>query len=181
MKLALVPPADTVATAGTTAVPSLESATFAPPAGAGPVRVTVAVVSAPPMTVDGLTTIDASCGPPTERADDCRLAPFIDAVIVTLPGVTPVTEKVPVVPPAATVTDAGTVATALLLLDSEITAPLPDVALANVTVPWRVDPSATFEPENVTLVMLPLVGIVGEPEPHAAAARAANTATARSR
>jgi hypothetical protein len=54
-KLALVDPAGTVAMAGTvtTAGLLLESATAAPPAGAGALRTTVPVAAVPPLTVAG--------------------------------------------------------------------------------------------------------------------------------
>ncbi|HEY3883693.1 MAG TPA: hypothetical protein VGL62_00700 [Vicinamibacterales bacterium] len=181
VKLAFVLPAATLTIAGTTAVPSLASETSTPPLGAAPVKVTVAVVLAPPITVDGLTVSAASTSPgDTVNADDWRLAPFIAAVIVALPGATPVTRKVAVVPLAATVTDAGTVATDGLLLDSETLAPALPAAFARVTVPCTVAPGATLAPESVTLAMLPLVGIVGEPEPQPAAVSAASAAATRS-
>jgi hypothetical protein len=60
----------TVAFAGTVTVPStcaaevllLESVTTAPPAGAGPERVTVPVDEPPPCTDEGLRLIDVSIG-----------------------------------------------------------------------------------------------------------------------
>ena len=54
-KVALVVPAATVTLAGTCAEPLLEeSATTAPPAGAGTLKVTVPVEELPPITVFGL-------------------------------------------------------------------------------------------------------------------------------
>ena len=56
LKPALVAPAATVTVAGAvTAGLLLETATCAPPAGAGPLSVTVPVAAAPPVTLAGLT------------------------------------------------------------------------------------------------------------------------------
>jgi hypothetical protein len=56
LNVALVAPAGTVTLAGTvTAALLLESVTCAPPAAAGPLRVTVPVAAAPPVTLAGLT------------------------------------------------------------------------------------------------------------------------------
>lgn len=60
VKLALVCPAGTVTEEGTVAalVSLLRSCTTAPPAGAGPVRVTVPVALLPPNTQLGLIVSD---------------------------------------------------------------------------------------------------------------------------
>lgn len=134
LKLALVSPEITITCAGTIAMPSLESVTTAPPPGAGPFSATVAVTFVPPTTVVGFTEIDASrSAVDTVSADDWRLLPFIVAVIVAFPAATPQTANVAEVAPAATWTDAGTVAMPELLLVSPTVAPLP-AALVNVTV-----------------------------------------------
>src|SRR3989442_1208178 len=83
LKLALVPPAGTVTLEGTVAAGLLlESATCAPPAGAGPFSVTVPVEELPPVTLAGLRASDemtgtaegvtvsvAICAPPPYDAD----------------------------------------------------------------------------------------------------------------
>jgi hypothetical protein len=63
LNVALESPEITVTLAGTTATPSLESVTAAPPFGAGPFNVTVPVTIEPPTVVEGLTDIEASRSP----------------------------------------------------------------------------------------------------------------------
>ena len=134
LNVALESPEITVTLDWTTATPSLESVTAAPPFGAGPFNVTVPATIEPPTVVDGVTDIDASFKPDdTVSVDDCRLLPFIVAVIVTLPAATPQTANVADVAPAAISTDAGTVATPGLLLVSPTVAPLP-AAVVSATV-----------------------------------------------
>jgi len=60
VKVALVPPANTVTLGGTWAAPvlPLESRTCAPPAGASPLNVTVPVEEFPPVTPVGFTEIE---------------------------------------------------------------------------------------------------------------------------
>src|SRR2546425_9356133 len=56
LKVALVAPAGTITLEGTLAAPLLlESATCAPPAGAGPLNVTVPVEEFPPVTLLGFS------------------------------------------------------------------------------------------------------------------------------
>jgi hypothetical protein len=64
VNVALVAPAATVTLEGTLAavVLLLESATSAPPAGAGPLSVTVPVEELPPVTLVGLNVIEARVG-----------------------------------------------------------------------------------------------------------------------
>jgi hypothetical protein len=64
VNVALLAPAVIVTLAGTraTSVLLLESATSAPPAGAGPLNVTVPVDEFPPVTLVGLNVSEASVG-----------------------------------------------------------------------------------------------------------------------
>lgn len=63
LKVALVAPAGTVTLGGTLAAPLLlESATCAPPVGAGPLSVTVPVEDAPPITPAGLSVSEETVG-----------------------------------------------------------------------------------------------------------------------
>lgn len=64
VKVALVAPAATVTLEGTLAAPVLllESMTCTPPAGAGPLSVTVPVEELPPVTVEGLSVSEERLG-----------------------------------------------------------------------------------------------------------------------
>jgi len=64
VNIALLAPAATVTLAGTLAAPlSLESTTCAPPAGAGPLSVTVPMEDpAPPVTLVGFSVSEESVG-----------------------------------------------------------------------------------------------------------------------
>ena len=62
VNVAEVVPAGTVTLDGTVAGSAPDSATIAPPAGAGAVSVAVPVTETPPTTADALTAIDASAG-----------------------------------------------------------------------------------------------------------------------
>src|SRR2546428_402349 len=119
-KVELVAPAGMVTLEGTVAadVLLLESATAAPPAGAGPYSITVPVEdSRPPVTLVGISVSEERIGGSTV-SEAVRLTPPSEAEIVT--GVDAgtglvLTVKVAVVPPAGTVTLAGTVAAPALL------------------------------------------------------------------
>src|SRR5439155_1246031 len=131
VKVALVAPAGTVTLAGTVAaaVLLLASVTTIPPLGAAPLRVTVPCDVPPPVTLVGLSvsvdSVTAAEAGFTVRATDL-VVPLLEAVIVAaVDAVTDwvATGNVALVAPAATVTLAGTVATAVLLLVSVTSVP----------------------------------------------------------
>ena len=148
VNVALVAPAATVTFAGTcaAAVLLLVSATAAPPAGAAPLKVTVPVEEIPPVTLDGLKLRPEGIGALTVRFADFVVplsSPEMLTVALAVTGVV-VTVNVALVAPAATVTFAGTVAAAVLLLVSVTTAPPAGAALFNVTVPVEEVPPVTL-------------------------------------
>ena len=81
LKVALLAPAGTVTLAGTLAAPLLlESMTCAPPAGAGPLNVTVPVENcAPPITLEGLSVneerVDEGAGVGVTVSEPVLVAP----------------------------------------------------------------------------------------------------------
>jgi hypothetical protein len=90
-----------------------------------------------------------------------------DAVIVAAPAATAVIVNVALDELAGIVTDAGTVATAALLVESEIVAPPATVEAFRVTVPCPLVPAATLAAFSETLETagVVVVAAVGEPEP----------------
>ena len=133
VNVAVVWPAGIVTFAGTVTGSLLDSVTTMPPAGAGEEITSVPVTGLPPTTDDALKVRPSTCAAPCATV---MLAlpwlPLAVAVIVDVPAATPVTVNVADVWPAATVTDPGTVATAVLLLVSVTVAP---VVADKVTVP----------------------------------------------
>src|SRR5205823_3215703 len=112
----------------------------APPPGAGAVSVTVPVETLPKIIVAGFMATPASAaGPAGFTVSVAVLAtPLYLAVRVTAVGTATtlvVTGNVFVVAPAATVTEAGTVAALVLLLVNATTAPPAGAAALSVTVP----------------------------------------------
>ena len=147
VKSAVMLPAGTVTLAGTVAteVVPLVSITSAPPAGAGPLKVTVPVAELVSATVAGLrVTDDAVTWFTTNVAN--LLTPLSEAVIVAVRFWTwfrVFTVKLAVVLPAPTVTLDGTVATVLSLLNSVTVLPAAGAAADSVTVPVDGFPPVT--------------------------------------
>lgn len=152
-KVALLLPAGTVTLAGTLADPLLlERVTCAPPAGAGPLSVTVPVEDCtPPTTLVGFSvseeTVGSSEGVRVRDAD--LLVPPEDAVNVIAVDVATalvLIVKVAVVLPAGTTTLAGMLAEALLL-ERATCAPPAGANPLSITVPME-----GWGPPPVTLV-----------------------------
>src|SRR5881296_2214137 len=151
VKVALAAPAATDTLAGVAAaVLLLESVTLNPPAGAADVNVTVPCAEAPPVTLVGLTaTADSEAGGGGGVTVSVAVLVAPPKAPVTVSEVEAATalvvmEKVALIEPAATVTLAGTVATAVLLLDNVTTAPPAGAAVVNVAVPWAAAPPVTL-------------------------------------
>jgi hypothetical protein len=182
MKVALIEPLGTVTLAGTVTGSPPDNATAAPPAGAAAVRVAVPLTEFPPTTLDEPNEIEASATDPaaTVSAGDWRLLPPSDAVIVAVPAATAAIVNVALEEPAGIMRGVCTVATAGLLLDSEILAPPVGAAAVRLTVPCPLVPAITLiglsaTPDTAGLVV---VGMAGEPEPHRIIATAATTVVA---
>jgi len=151
VNVALLNPARTVTLAGTVAteVLLLESATTAPPAGAGPLSVTVPVEELPPVVLDGFNISEVRAGGSTVIVAVCVAPPnaaVITAVVADATGFV-VTVNVVVVVPSGIVTVAGTL-TDGSLLDKETTAPPTGAGPLSVTVPVDKLPPVTFAAFN---------------------------------
>src|SRR5712671_5079105 len=95
LKVMVIAPAGTVTFAGRITGSLPVSVTTAPPEGAALPRVTVPVTSLPPTTLGGLSEIESVAGVlVTVIVEDLLLAPKV-AVIVAVPGATPVTGNGP--------------------------------------------------------------------------------------
>lgn len=154
VKVAVVAPARTVTLAGTVALALSEvRLTTIPPGPAAPVRVTVPVEEFPPTNVVGERAMLVSVAALTVSVAVC-VAPLSVPVIVTVAVVDTavvVTAKVALVAPAGTLTEAGTVAQALL--DDKVTLVPPGPAgPVRVTVPVDGLPPISVEGERVILV-----------------------------
>jgi len=174
VKRALVAPAGTVTVLGTLArLELLRNCTTTPPAGAGPLRVTVPVAVLPPQTEVGLIVSDWSVtlGAGLTVRVAVRETPPAEAVIVTLVALETArveTVKVALVVPAGTVTVLGTVATLGLLLLRFTTNPPDGAGAVRVTVPVLLLPPTTLVGFRLRLLRL---GCVGPPPPTACNAR----------
>jgi len=143
--VAVVAPAATVTEAGTVAdAELLVRATLSPPVGAAELNVTVPVEEFPPTTEVGLKASEDTVGAVIVSVA-VALVLFAVAVIVAVVFVATavvVTVNVAVVAPAATVTEAGTVADVELLVSETLSPPVGAAELI-VTVPAEDDPPAT--------------------------------------
>jgi hypothetical protein len=157
VNVAELDPAGTVTVGGTVTGLSPDSDTTAPPAGAPLLNVTMPLTESPPTTVAVLSEIDTSAAPPTVSVA-VLLPPLIDAVMVTVPAEIVVTVNTALDEPAATVTTVGTVAMAVLLLDSETLAPPVGAAADSVTVPCTVVPAAVLAALSATPARACVVG-----------------------
>lgn len=149
--VAVVAPCATVTFAGAVATDGLllESDTTTPPEGAADVSVTVPCDPFPPTTDAGLTdTADSAAGGGTGVTVNVAVRVTVPAFAVIVTGVDVVTPLVPianaaVVEPCVTVTLAGTVATAVLLLESDTVNPPAGAPAVSVTVPCDPFPPTT--------------------------------------
>jgi hypothetical protein len=158
-KDAPVAPAEIVTLEGTvtTAGLLLERETRAPPLGAGPLSVTAPTEGDPPTTGLGVKLREVRVGPPggwgVTVSEAVCIKPELEAEIVTLVElavVMVVTWNTAVVNPAAIVTLGGTVATEVLLLDKEKTAPPLGAGALRMISPVEVFPPFTLVGFNVS-------------------------------
>ena len=166
LKVAVVEPAATVTLVGTVAAAALllDRVTLVPPLGAAFVSVTVAVEELPPITVTGL---NVSPDAAAEVEDVCTvneavtLAPAVAEIVTVVVAATALvlTLKVAVVEPAATVTLAGTVAAAALLLDRVTLVPPLGAAFVSVTVAVEEAPPVKLVGLSAKLLALTAVTV----------------------
>ena len=139
VKVAVVLPAVTLTEAGTGAaeVLLLDSVITVPPVGAVPDRVTVPCDAVPPLTEVGIRLRELKVGGATVNVAVFDAPPKVAVMVTEVEEETAavVIVKVAVVPPSAMVTDAGTVAADVLLLDSVTTVPPVGADPDKVTVP----------------------------------------------
>jgi hypothetical protein len=155
----VVDPAATVIVAGTVAAALPEvKLTASPPVGAGPLRVTVPVDGDPPVTDVGLSPNVVTTGAVIARLAVEVLAPRVAVIVAeALADTAEVdTVNVPVVDPAATVTEAGTVADALFEARFTTVPPAGAGALI-VAVPVEEVPPTTVVGLTATETVVPVV------------------------
>ena len=150
--IADVLPAGTVTDAGTVATAKLlVRPTFNPPVGALAVSVTVPVAEMPPTTVAGFTPSDRTDGAFIVRVPAFEMPLKVAEIVASFCALTALvfTANVAELWPAATVTDAGTVAT-VTLLDTLTTKPPVGASPLKETVPTDELPPRTELGEKVT-------------------------------
>jgi hypothetical protein len=149
----LVAPAGIVTLAGTVTTEALplDNETRAPPLGAGPLSVSVPKDGDPPTTLLGLKLSDVRVGPAAGCGVTAReavsVSPEVEAemvAVVELVVAMVATWNAAVVLPAGMVTLAGTVATEVLLLDSESATPPLGAGLFKVICPVEGFPPLTL-------------------------------------
>jgi hypothetical protein len=126
-----------------------------PPAGAAAVRVTVAVVLVPPVTLLGLNVIEFTATPGVTVRLPCavlfpRLAVMVTVWLLLVNPLPAVASKLAVVAPAGTVTVVGTWTNPGLLEDRVTMEPPEGAAALKVTVPVDVAPSGMLVGLKVT-------------------------------
>jgi len=150
--------AGTVTVAGTVAmeVLLLDSETVAPPVGVRAVNANVADVPVVPVwTVEGLSVIDSSAPPGcggggavtvmvAVRVTPLYVAEITDVAVAETGLVDTNCTTTLLLTPSGTVIVAGTVATAVLLLENETTAPPAGAGAVSVTVVDAVEPPCTL-------------------------------------
>jgi len=113
------------------------------------------------LTSDGAAGEDGDAGVTVSVA--VRVAPAVPVIVTGVDDETAdvVTVNVRPVLPAATATLAGTVAAAVLLLDSDTTVPPDGAALVSVTVPCELPPPATLAGLNERAESVGALGVPG--------------------
>jgi hypothetical protein len=114
--------------------------------------VTVPVEAVPPVTLVGATDSVVSTGGVMIRVTVCIVSLALAEIVadVEVPTALVATAKVAVVAPAATVTLAGTVAAAVLLLERVTAVPPLGAAFVSVTIPVEEPPPVTVAGFSVT-------------------------------